>query len=59
VVHVEQNLKPWRVAKVSLHTASVLELPSDTLKSSGTAIGDEIEIALGEKMNQAQEASAS
>jgi hypothetical protein len=28
------------------------------LKSSGTAIGDEIEIALGEiKMNQAQEAS--
>lgn len=59
VVHVEQNLKPWRVAKVSLHTASVLELPSDTLKSSGTAIGDEIEIALGEKMNQAQESSAS
>ena len=59
VVHVEQNLKPWRVAKVSLHTASVLELPSDTLKASGTAIGDEIEIALGEKMNQTEEASAS
>jgi uncharacterized membrane protein (UPF0127 family) len=53
VVHVEQNLKPWRVARVSLQTASVLELPGDTLKSSGTAIGDEIEIALG----QAQEAS--
>jgi uncharacterized membrane protein (UPF0127 family) len=53
VVHVEQNLKPWRVARVSLRTASVLELPGDTLKSSGTAIGDEIEIALG----QAQEAS--
>ncbi len=46
VVHVEQNLKPWRVAKVSMNTASVLELPGDTLKSSGTAIGDEIEIAL-------------
>jgi uncharacterized protein len=46
VVHVEQNLKPWRVARVSMHTASVLELPGDTLKSSGTAIGDEIEIAL-------------
>jgi len=46
VVHVEQNLKPWRVAKVSMNTASVLELPGDTLKSSGTVIGDEIEIAL-------------
>jgi len=54
VVHVEQNLKPWRVARVSMHTASVLELPGNTLKSSGTAIGDEIEIALG----QAREASA-
>jgi len=53
VVHVEQNLKPWRVARVSLRAASVLELPGDTLKSSGTMIGDEIEIALG----QAGEAS--
>jgi hypothetical protein len=47
VVHVEQNLKPWRVARVSMHTASVLELPGNTLNSSGTAVGDEIEIALG------------
>jgi len=47
VVHVEQNLQPWGVARVSMHTASVLELPGNTLKSSGTAIGDEIEIALG------------
>jgi uncharacterized membrane protein (UPF0127 family) len=46
VVHIEQNLKPWRVARVSMRTASVLELPGDTLKSSGTTIGDEIEIAL-------------
>jgi len=48
VVHVEQNLKPWRVARVSLHTASVLELPGNTLESSGTTVGDEIEIALGQ-----------
>src|ERR1700689_5243470 len=44
VVHVEENLKPWRVAKVSMRTVSVLELPENTLKSSGTAVGDEIEI---------------
>jgi len=48
VVHVAQNLKPWRMARVSMRTASVLELPGNTLKSSGTAIGDEIEIALGQ-----------
>jgi uncharacterized membrane protein (UPF0127 family) len=48
VVHVEQNLKPWRVARVSIRTASVLELPGNTLRSSGTAVGDEIEIALGQ-----------
>ena len=55
VVHVEQNLKPWRVAKVSMHTASVLELPGNTLKSSGTAVGDEIEIAWRETtMNHPQ-----
>ena len=53
VVHVEQNLKPWRVARVSLRAASVLELPGNTLKSDGIAIGDEIEIALG----KAREAS--
>jgi uncharacterized membrane protein (UPF0127 family) len=49
VVHVERNLKPWRVARVSMRTASVLELPGNTLSSSGTAIGDEIEIAMGTK----------
>lgn len=55
VVHVEQNLKPWRVARVSMRTASVLELPGNTLQSSGTAIGDEIEIGLNEiGLNQIQ-----
>ncbi len=58
VVHVEENLKPWRVAKVSMQTASVLELPGNTLKSSGTAVGDEIEIALnGISKNQPSEAT--
>jgi uncharacterized membrane protein (UPF0127 family) len=48
VVHVEQNLQPWRIARVSMRTASVLELPGHTLESSGTTVGDEIEIALGQ-----------
>jgi uncharacterized membrane protein (UPF0127 family) len=50
VVYVQRNLKPWRLARVSMRAASVLELPGNTLMSSGTAIGDEIEIALGPKL---------
>jgi uncharacterized protein len=48
VVHLEENLKPWRVAPVRLRATSVLELPGNTLSSTHTAVGDEIEIALGQ-----------
>jgi uncharacterized protein len=48
VVHIEENLRPWRVAKVSLRATSVLELPEGTLRSTPTAVGDEIEIAMGQ-----------
>jgi uncharacterized protein len=48
VVHIEQNLRPWRVAKVSLWAASVLELPAGTLRSTQTTIGDEIDIEMGQ-----------
>jgi len=47
VVHVEENLRPWRVARVSLRAASVLELPAHTLRPTQTAVGDEIDIAMG------------
>jgi uncharacterized membrane protein (UPF0127 family) len=47
VVHAERNLQPWRVARISMRTASVLELPGNTLECSGTVVGDEIEIAFG------------
>jgi uncharacterized protein len=53
VVHLEQNLKPWRLAAVRMGARSVLELPGNTLSGTGTAVGDEIEIALG----QAREAA--
>ena len=47
IVHMAHDLKPWRMAAVSLKTSSVIELPANTLKSSGTAIGDEVEITIG------------
>ena len=45
VVHLEQGLLPWRFAPVRLMASSVLELPENTLRSTGTTIGDELEIA--------------
>jgi len=48
VVHVEENLKPWRVGRVSLRGALVLELPGETVRASGTRIGDAVEIGQGE-----------
>jgi uncharacterized membrane protein (UPF0127 family) len=45
VVHLEQGLPPWRFAPVRLKASSVLELPENTLRSTGTTIGDELEIA--------------
>jgi len=47
IVYLEKSLLPWRIAPVRRKATSVLELPPDTLSSTGTAVGDELEIALG------------
>lgn len=47
VVHLEQNLPPWRFAPVRLQAASVLELPRQKVASTETAVGDRIEIKVG------------
>jgi len=44
VVHIEQNLRPWRVAPVRMRATSVIELPSHTVRETGTGVGDRIEI---------------
>ena len=44
VVHLEPALAPWRFAPVRLKVASVLELPENTIRSTGTTIGDQLEI---------------
>jgi uncharacterized membrane protein (UPF0127 family) len=53
VIHLEENLKPWRLASVRLHATSVLELPDGTLSTTQTVVGDEIEIALGRQATRA------
>jgi uncharacterized membrane protein (UPF0127 family) len=49
VVHVENQLKPWRFAAIRTQAASVLELPSRKAAETGTTIGDKIEITRGER----------
>lgn len=46
VVHLERDLRPWRFAPVRMQAASVLELPRHTVASTGTALGDRIEIKM-------------
>ena len=46
VIHIQVDLKPWRFAPVRRRAASVLELPSQKVAETGTAVGDKIEISL-------------
>lgn len=46
VVHLEHNLRPWRFSPIRMRAASVLELPSQTLARTKTAVGDCIEITM-------------
>jgi uncharacterized membrane protein (UPF0127 family) len=48
VVYVRSNLKPWRIAPVHMKAASVLELPSRILEATGTVLGDQLEIGVGQ-----------
>lgn len=47
IVHLEENLQPWRVAPVRLNAATVLELPPRTVRQTQTNVGDQIAIEFG------------
>lgn len=46
VIHMEQDLKPWRMAAIRVRSASVLELPTGTIADSRTALGDQVDILM-------------
>jgi uncharacterized protein len=50
VVHVQNQLQPWRFAPVRAQATSVLELPCRTAAETGTVVGDRIEITINKKM---------
>jgi uncharacterized membrane protein (UPF0127 family) len=47
VIHIEHELRPWRLGAVRRHAASVLELPAGVARKTRTAIGDTLDIARG------------
>jgi uncharacterized membrane protein (UPF0127 family) len=46
VIHLEEDLKPWRLAAIRIRAASVLELPVGTIRESKTVLGDQVDILL-------------
>ena len=44
VVHLESNLHPWRFAPIRWNAKTVLEVPADTIRSTGTQLTDCIQI---------------
>ncbi len=46
VIHIEEGLKPWRMAAIRAHATSVLELPTGTVQDSRTALGDQVDILM-------------
>ena len=50
VVHLVEHLKPFRIAPIRMHCESVLELPTRSIYSSNTQIGDQLLILTQEQM---------
>jgi uncharacterized membrane protein (UPF0127 family) len=44
VLHLVENMRPFRVSAVKLRAVSVLELPPHTITETGTCVGDRLEI---------------
>ena len=55
VIHIQDDLQPWRFAPVRTQAASVLELPCRTAAETRTAVGDKIQITLGKKLEKKPE----
>jgi uncharacterized membrane protein (UPF0127 family) len=46
IVHIEENVRPWRITPICIEADSVLELPSRTLCNTDTRVGDHVEICV-------------
>jgi uncharacterized protein len=46
VIHLEEELKPWRIAAIRIQSQSILELPVGTIRESQTTLGDQVDVFL-------------
>jgi uncharacterized membrane protein (UPF0127 family) len=44
VIHLEEDLKPWRMAAIRAKATSVIEVPTGAIQESQTTLGDQIDI---------------
>jgi uncharacterized protein len=58
VIHVQSELRPWRVAPVRGQATSVLELPCRTAVETGTSVGDKIEITVHQNFTLSEHSTA-
>jgi uncharacterized membrane protein (UPF0127 family) len=56
VIHIEEGLKPWRMAAVRVRAASVIELPIGMVKESLTAVGDQVDVYLEDPIHTTEAA---
>lgn len=47
VLHVEENVRPWRIAPLHMDAVTLLVLPCHTVWNTETTVGDQIEIGFG------------
>ena len=47
IIHLVENLKPFRISRHLSKASSVIELPVSAIRTTGTQTGDEIRIAEG------------
>ena len=53
VIHIEEGLKPWRLAAVRVQAASVIEVPTGTVSETLTVLGDQVDIFLEHPITEA------
>jgi uncharacterized membrane protein (UPF0127 family) len=51
VIHLIEHLGPFRISPIRIRAASVLQLPTRTIYSSNTRVGDQLMICSPEEMD--------
>jgi uncharacterized membrane protein (UPF0127 family) len=53
VIRIEDAVRPWRMTAILIESATVIELPAHTAWGTGTIVGDQLEIKIGNMIHGA------